>query len=333
MGQETMRASIDKFAEVTRGKTFPQQPSIVFYGGEPLCNWSTIKFGLKYLHEQQKKEEITGDLDKVLITNGTLVDSDIAEELKKYNVLPAVSIDGPTSVHDSNRVYRGGRGSFQDSLEGFYKLREAGLKPTVASVLTENSLGKVEDIAHWFLGELQVKALGFNHVSIVPKVNLYDSVYEEQAAEALLHIQEIIQKYYSDVYERRVNRKINCFLDGEILRADCTGCGEQMSVSPDGQIGICQGYMGSRKTFTNSVFEKNYRPEEDPVFIEWSKRSPFTMPQCYMCPALATCGGGCPRNADFLNGSIWEVDSAFCHFAQKAQEWMIWKQYEAMDQT
>jgi uncharacterized protein len=101
-----------------------------------------------------------------------------------------------------------------------------------------------------------------------------------------------------------------------------------MSISPDGQIGICQGYMGSRKTFANSVFEDQYSPLEDPVFWEWSRRSPLNMEKCFSCSALSTCGGGCPRNADFIHGSIWKIDSAFCHFAQKAQEWMIWKKYQ-----
>ena len=86
--------------------------------------------------------------------------------------------------------------------------------------------------------------------------------------------------------------------------------------------------MGSRKTFAGSVFDAKHDPLKDSIFIEWSQRSPLNMVQCYRCQALATCGGGCPRNADHINGSIWEVDSAFCHFAKKAQEWMIWKKYE-----
>ena len=76
--------------------------------------------------------------------------------------------------------------------------------------------------------------------------------------------------------------------------------------------------------FTQWVFEE-YNPEEDPIFIEWSKRSPLNIEKCLACDALATCGGGCPRNADMINGSIWEPDSAFCHFAKKAQKWLIWR--------
>jgi uncharacterized protein len=328
MSQETMKKSIDKFKEVIKGKNFPQRPSIVFYGGEPLYNWNVIKYGLEYISSLQELGILTSELDKVLITNGTLVSQEIARELERHNVLPAVSVDGPQEIHDANRVYRNGMGSFEKTIQGFYTLREAGLKPTIASVLTENSISRAEEIIHFFLDDLKVKALGFNHVSIVPNVSTYNPVYEEQVAESILKVQDIIQESYPDVYERRMNRKINCFLDRHILRADCTGCGEQMSISPDGQIGICQGYMGSRKTFANSVFEDQYSPLEDPVFWEWSRRSPLNMEKCFSCSALSTCGGGCPRNADFIHGFIWKIDSAFCHFAQKAQEWMIWKKYQ-----
>lgn len=325
---EVIRKSIDKFAQIVFQKEFPQKPSIVFYGGEPLLNWKVIKDGLEYISNQQKKGIITQDLDKVIITNGTLVNYEIAEELKKHNVLPSVSIDGPKKVHDFNRIYKNGLGTFEKALSGFHILRNVGLKPTIATVLSPDSIPFVKEIAPFFLDDLKVKALGFNHVSIVPGFNSYDPVYEERAAEAILKVQDIIQDHHPEVYERRMNRKLNCFLDKQILRADCTGCGEQISISPKGEIGICQGYMGSRKTFSNSVFSKEYLPFDDPVFCEWSFRSPLNMEQCINCEALSTCGGGCPRNADFLNGSIWEVDSTFCHFAKKAQEWMIWRCYQ-----
>jgi len=328
MTEEIIEKAIDKFSRVINGQNFPKPPSVVFYGGEPLANWKVIKHGLEYLQQSQKVKNLPNRIDKILITNGTLITPKIAEELKRYDVMVSVSIDGPKEIHDFNRTFRNGKGSFQKTMKGLRILKEAGIKPTVSCVLSKESLDYASDIIHWLLDELGIKALGFNHVSIVPNVSDYDPVYEANFGEALIRVQEIIQEEYPAVYERRMNHKINAFLDRRILKADCTGCGEQMSVSPDGQIGICQGYMGSRKTFGGNVFDVEYDPTTDPVFIEWSQRSPLNMPQCYQCPALATCGGGCPRNADYINGSIWEVDSAFCHFAKKAQEWMIWKKYE-----
>jgi radical SAM protein with 4Fe4S-binding SPASM domain len=83
--------------------------------------------------------------------------------------------------------------------------------------------------------------------------------------------------------------------------------------------------MGSRKTFEHTVFEKSFFPDENEIFNEWSMRSPLNFEDCQNCPALATCGGGCPRNADMINGTIWKPDKAYCHFALKALKWMIWK--------
>lgn len=328
MSKEVMKAAIDKYIKILERSNITSNPSIVFYGGEPLANWEVLEYGLKYLEECKKKNLIKYDIDKVIITNGTLINNKIASILKKYNVLVSLSLDGIKMVHDYNRIDYDNKGSFDRTIRGLELLRKHGVEPSISCVMSPFAIKHVDETIEFLLEKLKIKGLGFNHVSIIPNLNYYDPEYEEKFADTMLHVQDIIQQKYDDVYERRMGHKINCFVDKLLLRADCTGCGEQISVSPDGEIGICQGYMGSRKTFNNSVFDKNYFPDQDPTFIEWSNRSPLNIPKCLTCPALATCGGGCPRNADMINGSIWNVDSAFCHFAIKANEWLIWKNFE-----
>lgn len=323
MTEEVATRAIDKFIQILDDYHKHATPSIVFYGGEPLANWKTMEAALIYLAEKYPQKKI----DKILITNGTLMTADIAQRLREFGVHVSVSIDGNRQHTNANRVFIDGRGAYDDTIKGINLLRQVGIEPSVSCVLAKENVPFAKDIIEYFVQELKIKALGFNHVSIVPNLSYYDVDYEESFARALIEVQEEIQSKYSDVYERRMNHKINCFLDKQLLRADCTGCGEQMSVSPLGEIGICQGYMGSRKTFNNSVFDEDYLPKNDEVFIEWSKRSPLTMKSCFDCIALATCGGGCPRNADVLSGSIWEPDKAFCHFAKLAQEWMLWKMH------
>lgn len=321
MSKEVIKMSIDWFIDLLPDYHGSASPSIVFYGGEPLTNWNTLRYALEYLNE--KKERI----DTVLITNGTLVTKEIAETLKYYNVNVSVSLDGNQECTNTNRLYQDGQGAFSDILNGINILRDAGVEPSISCVLAKENVDKAKQIIKYFAEDLCIKALGFNHVSIVPNQNYYDDKYEMDFARALIDVQEEIQEKYPDVFERRMNHKINCFAQKSLLRADCTGCGEQISISPVGEVGICQGYMGSRKTFHNTIFNKDYSPKKDPVFIEWSNRSPLKMEKCKRCIALATCGGGCPRNADVLTGSIWNPDKAFCHFAKLAQEWMIWKSY------
>lgn len=321
MTKEVIKKSIDKFVQITKDQKFRKRPAIVFYGGEPLINWNVMLHGLEYLQEKYPQFSV----DKVLITNATLLNDQIAKELKKHDVGVSISIDGPEKCHDVNRVYCDGTGTFKDVVKGFDILRKAGIEPSASCVMSKETVDKAEEVIRWLVEDIHITALGFNHVSIVPSLNYYEEKYENDFADSVLKVQDIIQRDYPNVYERRMNHKINCFIDKQIIRADCTGCGEQFSVSTTGEIGICQGYMGSRKTFNNNVFDESFDPNKDEIFIEWSKRSPFTMSECYDCPALATCGGGCPRNADVLTGTIW--NRAFCHFAKKAQEWLIWKQF------
>ena len=329
MSSDIAIAALDKFAATIRSNHLPKPPSVVFYGGEPILNLPVLCFALKHIEELQNERCLPERVDKILITNGTRITREIAEILKRHNVSVSVSLDGPQFLHDQNRIYHSSRGSFQDSLRGYNILREIGLRPTVSCVLSESSLDYVSQIMHWLLEDLGVHALGFNHVSIVPNVNQYDHVYETRLAEALIQSYEIVLKY-PDVYERRMSRKLNSFLERNVVKADCTGCGEQITVSPDGRIGICQGYMGNRNTFIGDVFDDNFDPVSHPIWVEWSHRSPLNMPQCRNCPALAICGGGCPRNAEFISGSIWEPDIAFCHFAKCSLEWMIWKVHDTI---
>lgn len=327
MSIDTAKAAVDKFFDIIKTRnSHTVSPTVVFYGGEPLLNFKTIESTLQYLEEVEKENEII--LDKVIITNGTMMTPEIVQVLKKYNVLVSVSLDGIKYVHDANRIDYDNKGSFDKVVKGIKLLQENGMEPAVSCVMAKEGIPHCEETVRFLVDELKIGGFGFNHVSIIPGLNFYDEEYENQFADAILKVQNLIQKEYPYVYERRMGHKVNTFIDGQLIKSDCTGCGEQMSISPNGEIGICQGYMGSRKTFRHTVFEHDYYPDEDEIFQEWSTRSPLNIEECLKCPALATCGGGCPRNADMLHGSIWNVDSAFCHFARKAQEWLVWQEIE-----
>lgn len=321
MSENVAKAAIDKFFSIRHRPDW--RPSIVFYGGEPLLNWSVIEKIVPY--GEQKATELGVDLDLVMITNGTLLTQQVAKFIKDHRMLVSVSLDGPEACNDSNRINVNGEGSYSQTVAGIALLKEQDVPFSVSCVLAKNNVERWDEIYTHLVEDLGVEALGFNHISIIPGFNEYDPAYEIQYAKAVLGVQESIQKSNRNVYERRMGHKIACFLDRHLNKADCTGCGEQISVSPQGEIGVCQGYMGSRKTFTHTVFEPNYDPADDPVFQDWSRRSPLNMEQCLACEALATCGGGCPRNADMLSGSHWNIDEAFCEFAKRANEWLVWR--------
>lgn len=61
-----------------------------------------------------------------LITNGTIINQEILYSLEKWNVLVLVSLDGQEEVHDTFRVDKAGKGTYQKVISGIQTYRDAG---------------------------------------------------------------------------------------------------------------------------------------------------------------------------------------------------------------
>ncbi len=113
MSLDTAMRGIDQFIART-GKTL-QNPekklSIGFYGGEPLLAFDLIREVLDRVHGAGYSQ-LAGRLAHSITTNGTLLDEEKIEVLSKYGVSVQLSIDGPQELHDRNRVWPDGSGTF-----------------------------------------------------------------------------------------------------------------------------------------------------------------------------------------------------------------------------
>lgn len=88
-----------------------------FYGGEPFIEFNKLQKSIIYL------KNIHGNKVNVTVTsNGTLITDEIIDFLKKENITIAISIDGPKEIHDENRRYQNGKGSFEDVFKLIKKL-------------------------------------------------------------------------------------------------------------------------------------------------------------------------------------------------------------------
>lgn len=229
MESSTARRAIDKFGEAlasvppTDDREVAQAPAVVFYGGEPLLNMRIFEEALEYIAEKKANGSLPADFSTVLITNGTRIDRHAAELIAKHDVSVSLSMDGPEHIHDANRKKRGGQGSFKDVMRGFNHLKEAGVRPSIACVVAPQGVSHIPETIEFFVEELDVKAVGMNHVSILPENGFeYDESYEHAFAEAVIKGQEKILEY-DDVYERRMSQKMNTFLDRKVIRPIARG--------------------------------------------------------------------------------------------------------------
>ncbi len=302
--------------------------TIYFYGGEPLLNFRLIREIVSYV-ETSYREEIgrMGRLFRfVIITNGTVVDEEIARFIGDHkNIDVAISIDGPEEIHDKERPCLGGRGSFSKAIRGLELLKSVGGKKKVAVSATVSD----HNIDHLpALLDLQ-RQHGFASINLNLLVDTAErrvsKEYMEKASQRILEYFVLARR--EGVYEDRVMRKVKAFMQKRIHSHDCQGLGAQLVCSPDGQLGVCHEGVGLKNFFFARVSD-NFDFHSNPVIAEWKKRTPLNMPQCFGCPALGICGGGCAYGAWLRSGSIWSVDDRFCIHSLATLEWLIWDLFE-----
>lgn len=330
MSAETVAKGLDFFCRLISLKPefFEEEKTIVIYGGEPLMNNDALIYLLDGIRERKQKGLLPQKTEISLITNAVLVTPETAQLLVEHNVNVAVSIDGDEAATNSTRQYKDGRPVFSDVIQGFNILQKAGVNVGVSCTLSQKSVDEFDLTMKTILEHLKVDSLGFN---IVLSGNNYkvSADYDEKTAHAIIKAFETFRK--RNIFEDRMMRKVDSFVKNEIYAFDCGAAGGgQIVIAPDGQVGICHGYLGSRKHFTTTVDDTTFDPQKDPIFMEWSRRSPLNMDICRKCPALGICGGGCPLNADFEEGSIWGLDKRFCVHCKTTLEWLIWDLYKQM---
>lgn len=91
--------------------------NIVFFGGEPLLNERIIQYICDKFIENFKIGKCKSIPRFGIITNGTRFDKRTIQLLEKYISFITVSIDGPKKIHDTNRVYINGNGSYSDVVQ------------------------------------------------------------------------------------------------------------------------------------------------------------------------------------------------------------------------
>ncbi len=87
--------------------------NIGFYGGEPLLRFDFIKKCIEYAEEKAEGKTLSFNIT----SNGTIVDDKKIEYFEAHDVNLMISLDGAKEVHDRNRRFANGGGSFDKIME------------------------------------------------------------------------------------------------------------------------------------------------------------------------------------------------------------------------
>jgi len=178
MTPEVMRKAIDFYLK--RSGQFPEK-LISFYGGEPLINFDLIKECVSYV-----KSKHDGPVIFNMTINGTLLNEERMKFLAENNFSIIISADGPEEIHDRNRVYRNGKGSYRnlvEKLRTFKKLYPEYYKNKIRFNMVLNPPADYEAI-NSFISKPEISPGGVRFSFVDPQnTNYFDQFTTEQLDE------------------------------------------------------------------------------------------------------------------------------------------------------
>jgi uncharacterized protein len=161
MSPATARAAIERVF-----KSVPHLPEILFFGGEPLIGFATIKEAV-----QASKEYCAAHQARIpafaITTNGTLIDQEVIEFFRSHRFSVTISLDGPPHINDKQRQFPSGRGTYDIVKKNIDLLRNAGIEINIEAVFTDNHTNCEETIESTY--EFLLK-LGPRDICLTPAI-------------------------------------------------------------------------------------------------------------------------------------------------------------------
>jgi uncharacterized protein len=277
----------------------PERIWFIWHGGEPLLA------GLDYFEEivrieQQITDEIGTRFRNSIQTNATLVNREWANFFKENKFGVGVSLDGPEDLHNVNRIYFSGKGSFEQTLRGIQILQEVGVNVGVLAVVTKLSLGREHEIFDFFL-QTHLRSFDFlpcvevsSHSQDVMPISISDKDY----AAFMTNVFDIWAIHDDPSIKIRYFKNVMMGLLG-VSPQSCTfngTCGKYVTLGNDGSILPCDNFVGYKELNYGSLKD---HPLEHILNGEGRKQfyaaASAQRPECAACEFESVCQGACRK--------------------------------------
>lgn len=238
MTPETARKCVDFALEsLPTGKSM----DLCLFGGEPLLRFDLVREISVYA--LSRAEELAVPARISITTNGTLVTPEMLDFAADHGVHFCFSIDGPAEVHDLNRTYAGGRGSFTDAMPRLGMALERLQNVQVNAVFGPDTLMALKRSLAFLVDE-GVRVIHFN-----------PNILSNWPADIGPRISEVfveIADYYIDCYAKDreiavnlLDSKMLLFIQGGYAPEDVCAMGDgEWGFAPGGNIYPCERFIG-----------------------------------------------------------------------------------------
>jgi len=301
--------------------------SVVWHAGEPMVLPIEFYRDAFRLIDRLKSTELP--VAHSFQTNGTLIDEAWCKFFAEERVNIGVSVDGPRQFHDSNRLTRSGRGTFDRTIAGIRLLRRHRVPFHVISVLSTASMAAPREMFDFYTAE------GIERVCF----NVEESEGEHVSrSSADTGVEAAYYRFLSEFWRlaaagpRRVTfiREIEHAIQQVIRPAEATFSNQL--VEPFAVTSM--DWAGNISTFSPELLGLKNPAYEDFLLGNINRDRLVDLPQqpnfarmlgdiragvemCReRCEYFSVCGGGEPVNKLAENGSFASTETTYCRLTK-----------------
>src|SRR4051794_33217431 len=256
-------------------------------------------------------------------TNGTLIDDEWAAFFKENDFLVGISIDGTRELHDTYRVNKGGRGSFDQVIRGLEHLRAAGVEWNALTTIHAANAAHGREVYRFLRDDCGARFVQF--IPIIERVTEADAdgkVPWTSWRDRPLYVQEgdrvtgrsVTPEQYGrfliDVFEEWVRQDVG---EGyvqmfDVALANWVGeppglcvhsetCGLALALEHTGDVYSCDHFVEPRHLLGNIKQLPLAQLVASPQQRQFGLDKRDTLPQyCLDCDVRFACHGGCPKD-------------------------------------
>ncbi len=302
-------------------------PVVLFSGGEPLVRPDLLELA---------RYAVDKGMRAVISTNGTLIDSKVAGELKQVGLsYVGVSLDGMGEVNDR---FRGVKGSFVRALGGIKACRDAGIKVGLRFTINRLNVSEIPRIFD-LLEEYEIPRVCFYHLVYAGRGS--EMMKEDLSHEETRKAVDLIIDRTSDLHQRGKPKEVltvDNHADGPYLyirmaRENSPRAKEviellEMNEGNSSGRGIgCVSWDGSvhadqfwrHYSFGNireRKFSEIWTDLSNPLMERLKDKKLHVKGRCAECRWLSICGGNFRVRAEAASGDLWACDPA-CYLSDE----------------
>jgi len=319
MPRQQMSADLARQAVKWALQLFPLITALQFFGGEPSLNCGAIQAVCETFEQQYAVGHLERLPQYAMVTNGTCLSPHLEELIRRYRMHLTYSIDGPSEVHDCNRHFLSGRGSYQKTITNFKRLRVAGgVNMGVEVTFSPQALDAGYGI--WELARFSLTELGLSEPHIAPVasapggVTSWDGRIDEAVASYRVatanSLQSLLEGHY--VGFSIVSGMLRTLTLKRPRNVICPAGASTLAVDPQGDVYPCFMFAGQPELRLGNV---NISPDRTifldrlQAFMRHNRKD--THVACRECWARSLCSG-CLGDTQLSTGALDRESPMMC---------------------